>query len=441
MTMSSTMHAEPLIASESGRIVVEYDGSAASSNAVDWAALEAAARGWPLCLIGSSATESSGIGQAVRRIAGRLHDNLGISVLVIDRATIDSPIEGVTGNDLFVLGPSPPNCPLSSLHRSVAPTASRRSPCPVVMVRGSFTRRIRRILVGVDGSSAAEAAIDWACDEAMIHGADLLVVHVCEPGTSQATGDLIVDNAMDKCRRRVGPASTHFSAQGSPSALMLALTRDRDLVVVGSRGLSGFKTVLFGSVAVGLADHAFCPVVITHPRPQRDREERPDGATPYELPHHECIDLANSQTVRRLASSTTSTRSRSRSTIDSRTRTTQSASSFVVSPRAAIGTYEGPASFEVDRIDLDRERVGVILAADCATRRRRSVARHVPDGHRGPLPMEGPRRDRHQRSPVLWTGRRWELQSIGNPGELSEVSLVPSRARSTTDVPRTRRES
>jgi nucleotide-binding universal stress UspA family protein len=34
---------------------------------------------------------------------------------------------------------------------------------------------------------------------------------------------------------------------------------------VGSRGRSGFKTALFGSVALSLAEDAHCPVVVTHP--------------------------------------------------------------------------------------------------------------------------------------------------------------------------------
>ena len=100
----------------------------------------------------------------------------------------------------------------------------------------SFTRRIRRILLGVDGSSASDAAIDWACQEAAIHGAELLVAHVSEPGTPPDRGDVIVERATEECRRWVGDAALDFSAQGSPRALLLALTRDRDLVVVGSRG-------------------------------------------------------------------------------------------------------------------------------------------------------------------------------------------------------------
>jgi len=146
------------------------------------------------------------------------------------------------------------------------------------MVRGSFAPRIRRILLGVDGSSAAQTAIEWACNEAAIHGSELLVVHVCAPDSTPERGDLIVGEAIDECRRRIGTAAVELSVPGSPCSLLAALTRERDLVVVGSRGQSGFKTALFGSVAAWLADHAYCPVVITNPEAKRDREERPDGS-------------------------------------------------------------------------------------------------------------------------------------------------------------------
>jgi len=275
MTMTTGWSIAPQTATEGGRIVVGYDGSAASSNAVDWAALEAAARGWPLWMIASSTQHSAAVPDAVRRIAERLRGNLGISVTATERASTEPLTEGVTTDDLFVLGPSPPNSGSPSLQRSVPPTASRRSPCPVVMVRGSFTRRIRRILLGVDGSSAAEAAIEWACTEAMTHDAELLVTHVGEPGAPSEDPDPVLGDALDKCQRRIGPAAVELSAQGSPRTLLLGLSRDRDLVVVGSRGRSGFKTALFGSVAMTLADHSFCPVVITHPQAKRDREEHP----------------------------------------------------------------------------------------------------------------------------------------------------------------------
>ena len=75
--------------------------------------------------------------------------------------------------DLLVLGSSEPGVAHTLLLGSVARTAARRSPCPVVVVRGRGVREVRRIVVGIDGSSAAMAALDWACDEANRHGADL----------------------------------------------------------------------------------------------------------------------------------------------------------------------------------------------------------------------------------------------------------------------------
>ena len=277
MTMHSAFHAEPPTATESGRIIVGYDGSAGSSLAVEWAAVEAAARGWPLC-IASSTNAPHTVRHAPRQIAERLHNSLGISVSVTERAAGESLIDGVKGTDLFVLAPSPPNSQVPSLQRTLPATASRRSPCPVVMVRGSIPRRIRRIVLGVDGSSAAEAAIEWACSEAALHGAELLVVHVGEPDSMPSIGDVIVEEATDQCRQRIGAAAVDLSLAGSPRSMLLALTRERDLVVVGSRGHSGFKTAAFGSVANGLAEHAYCPVVITQPRPKENREERRSGS-------------------------------------------------------------------------------------------------------------------------------------------------------------------
>jgi len=264
MTMALGWSIAPEAGDEGGRIVVGYDGSAASSNAVDWAALEASARGWPLWMI-ASVHESHGYPHAVHTIADRIGDNLGISVETTDRAPTEPLTAGVTEHDLLVLGPTSPHSPSPSLQRSVAPTASRRSPCPVVMVRGSFTRRIQRIVLGVDGSSAAQSAIEWACAEAMTHDAEVLVAHVGEPD-SRAGSDRVLDDAFDDCRQRIGSRAVELSAEGSPGSLLLGLTRHRDLVVVGSRGRSGFKTALFGSVATGLADHSFCPVVITQPK-------------------------------------------------------------------------------------------------------------------------------------------------------------------------------
>ena len=113
------------------------------------------------------------------------------------------------------------------------------------------------MVVGVDGSSAAGAAVDWTCEEATIHGADLRVVHAVDRGADWSDAQYLLDLAVAECRAR-----TDVIVSG-------LLSRDADLIAIGSRGRSGFKTALFGSVALTVAEHADCPVAVTHPRLRR----------------------------------------------------------------------------------------------------------------------------------------------------------------------------
>jgi nucleotide-binding universal stress UspA family protein len=53
---------------------------------------------------------------------------------------------------------------------------------------------------------------------------------------------------------------------GSAGPTLIQLSQNADLIAIGSRGRSGFKTTLFGSVALTVAGHADCPVAVTHPR-------------------------------------------------------------------------------------------------------------------------------------------------------------------------------
>lgn len=58
------------------------------------------------------------------------------------------------------------------------------------------------------------------------------------------------------------------AVEAPPTSALLDAAGDADLVVVGSRGLGGFKSLLLGSVSHQIVQHAPCPVVI-HRAPER----------------------------------------------------------------------------------------------------------------------------------------------------------------------------
>jgi nucleotide-binding universal stress UspA family protein len=144
------------------------------------------------------------------------------------------------------------------------------------------------IVVGTDGSEHARAALRWAVDEARFHEAAVRAVHAWtivpvtappfgEPPVIHPTPDEIamlqeaaqrlLDESVDEvAAAKDGPAIERKLVQGLAAEALLAEAQDADLLVVGSRGLGGFKGLLLGSVGQQVAHHAPCPVVIVRRR-------------------------------------------------------------------------------------------------------------------------------------------------------------------------------
>jgi nucleotide-binding universal stress UspA family protein len=262
-----------------GRVLVGFDGSPASTVAIEWAIREVAARGSSL-RIASSAMRSGhferhSVGefkeQKLSRLLRRLRDEH--PSFVVERATTEGDprkalIDEAGSADLLVLAASTDESAKAVLLGSLARKAMRRSPCPVVIVRGSRTGPVRHIVLGVDGSSASGSALDWACIEANLHRADLLVMYSREGDISRAEAGCVVDLAVNECRERTGVGVRGVLTGRSPISALIDASRTADLVAVGSRGRSGFKTVVFGSVALSVAEAAECPVAVIHPSPR-----------------------------------------------------------------------------------------------------------------------------------------------------------------------------
>ena len=146
------------------------------------------------------------------------------------------------------------------------------------------------IVVGIDGSDGAKSALRWALEEATRFG-DTKIVAVSVwfaplPITSPwLTGidvpiDLTDATAKALAHTVSAVAGEQFGAteveqrviHGAAAPALLAEAQQADLIVVGSRGLGGFKGLLLGSVSHQVVSHAPCPVVVV------PEHERPDTA-------------------------------------------------------------------------------------------------------------------------------------------------------------------
>ena len=156
-----------------------------------------------------------------------------------------------------------------------------RADCP--NVRGMSTSiECPGLIVGVDGSAASKAAVDWAARDASMRSVSLTLVHVASglagtwPQTpppigfgewQQQRGRRIIDEAVsivEEATRATGPIRVKSEMYYSAVVPTLVdMSKEADMVVVGCRGQSAFAALL-GSVSSGLIHHAHCPVAVIH---------------------------------------------------------------------------------------------------------------------------------------------------------------------------------
>ncbi len=282
------------------RIVVGVDGSAAATGALDWAAEEATSAGAVLTVV--AAWTYGGHLDSVPSPADRAHvvveearARMAASFpTVVARYEVHEGtpayvlIDAARDADLLVVGSRGLGGFRGLLVGSVGQHCLTHAPCSVAVVRPSPTPApsglepwARRIVVGVDGSPGARRALEWSVDQARRSGAEIEVVASWVfPGTAGYVFSIdprILDDARNVAREAVAQAESmaesvevrsEVSEDPAPVALVEA-SRKADLVVVGSRGLHGFRGLHLGSVSRHVALHAHCPVVVVRERPDQ----------------------------------------------------------------------------------------------------------------------------------------------------------------------------
>ncbi|WP_405653103.1 universal stress protein [Streptomyces sp. NBC_00019] len=150
----------------------------------------------------------------------------------------------------------------------------------------------RTITVGLDGSGESRAAAEWAAREAQLLGLPLKLVHVWEPvpapmaqapllgaETQQHWTERIPREAADGVRlRHPGLNVATEQLSGHPADVLTSAAQDAELLVLGSRGLSGIGGFMIGSVGLSVVAHAERPVVLVRAGEQAADEHEMDPA-------------------------------------------------------------------------------------------------------------------------------------------------------------------
>ena len=153
------------------------------------------------------------------------------------------------------------------------------------------TSQKRPIIVGVDGSASSREALSWAVHQAHLLETDVRAVIAWN--RPAASGLYAVTDEVDwgdDARQTLEAAVTQALGddtddvttsvvRGHPAQVLVDVSAEAELLVVGNRGRGGFAEALLGSVSEHVVRHAACPVVVV-----REHTLREPGTAAAEKP-------------------------------------------------------------------------------------------------------------------------------------------------------------
>lgn len=147
----------------------------------------------------------------------------------------------------------------------------------------SLNKLPKRIIVALDGSDFSFRAADYAINLAKLTGGEILCVHAVGDlsyieymGPGILTVTRYIDEAKKQTEEWFSKIKTKAAKQGvkstsetifnlssiAESIISYAAEQKADLIVIGTRGRSGLKRLVLGSVASAVVAHADCPVLV-----------------------------------------------------------------------------------------------------------------------------------------------------------------------------------
>jgi len=276
-------------------VIVGVDGSPQSRLALRWAAAETAGRGVALQILhacGPAGPDEATRPNRVAQVAGervvaaaveevrREAPDVTVTGVVVRAGAAAALLAAAAPGDLVVVGHRARSELMAILVGSTCQQVAAHAATSVAIVRGRL-EPAGPVVVGYDGSAAAEAVLDSAFAAAAAHRCGLTVLRAYRPGTpswpAEAPSPVIYNADTTRAaiaaelERVVAPrgekypdVAVEFVVTGGDAAQALVDASHRaQLVVVGSRGHGGFAGLLLGSVGSHLIHHADCPVLIS----------------------------------------------------------------------------------------------------------------------------------------------------------------------------------
>ncbi len=144
--------------------------------------------------------------------------------------------------------------------------------------------QVRKILCPIDFSQHADRVVGWAAHLAKVHESEILLLHAYHLPVEfqQLEGAYLPADFWDSVKeeaerslkvygdklREAGLDVHEIVREGYPASVIEeeAIAEGADLIVMGSRGLSGLKHLLLGSIAERVVQKSRCPVLtVNHP--------------------------------------------------------------------------------------------------------------------------------------------------------------------------------
>jgi len=294
------------------RILVPLDGSRRSERALPYAAGLARASGGELLLIHDETIPLRGddvpsAPDAVGRVEdlARSLDEMGVSVRmrVVHGPAADAILRAAdeADADSIVMSTHGRGGLGRVLYGSVADAVLRHSSLPIVLISAACERTWTmeepfRLLVPLDGSEHAEAALGLAGETADALDATLVLLRVVEPADGFAalrTAHLPArsQGVLDEARAYLDGISTvpsiaartatRLVGAGDPAARIAAVARDEniDLIVMSTHGSGGLTRLTLGSVATSVLHQATTPLLLLRANASKQSEDGEAGKT------------------------------------------------------------------------------------------------------------------------------------------------------------------